>query len=120
MASSSHFHSQSHQEEEEEDEHGHGGGHGDQITAPLLPNRPSTLQNSPERHDDGHGRSSENSPIEQVALTVPVGDDPDTPVLTFRISPSCRSAASWPRRCQSGPSSAARAGSSPSTQGRST
>ncbi|XP_048541595.1 oligopeptide transporter 7-like [Triticum urartu] len=85
MASSSHFHSQSHQEEEEEDEHGHGGGHGDQITAPLLPNRPSTLQNSPERHDDGHGRSSENSPIEQVALTVPVGDDPDTPVLTFRM-----------------------------------
>ncbi|KQK19658.1 oligopeptide transporter 7 isoform X1 [Brachypodium distachyon] len=26
----------------------------------------------------------ENSPVEQVALTVPVGDDPLTPVLTFR------------------------------------
>jgi OPT family oligopeptide transporter len=26
----------------------------------------------------------ENSPVEQVALTVPVGDDPGTPVLTFR------------------------------------
>ncbi|XP_044446951.1 oligopeptide transporter 7, partial [Triticum aestivum] len=81
MASST----QSHQEEEEE--HGHrGGGHGDQITAPLLPNRPSTSRSSPEHHeDDGHGISSENSPIEQVALTVPVGDDPDTPVLTFRM-----------------------------------
>ncbi|KAJ6822747.1 putative oligopeptide transporter 7 [Iris pallida] len=26
-----------------------------------------------------------NSPIEQVALTVPVGDDPSLPVLTFRV-----------------------------------
>uniref|UniRef100_A0A453QHJ7 Oligopeptide transporter 7 n=1 Tax=Aegilops tauschii subsp. strangulata TaxID=200361 RepID=A0A453QHJ7_AEGTS len=67
MASSS----QSHSHQEEED-------HGDQITAPLL-------RSSPEHHDDGHGESSENSPIEQVALTVPVGDDPDTPVLTFRM-----------------------------------
>jgi OPT family oligopeptide transporter len=31
------------------------------------------------------GSPEENSPVEQVALTVPVGDDPATPVLTFRI-----------------------------------
>jgi OPT family oligopeptide transporter len=37
--------------------------------------QPSTSSSSP----------PENSPIEQVALTVPVGDDPDTPVLTFRM-----------------------------------
>ncbi|KAM3206710.1 hypothetical protein ACQJBY_062069 [Aegilops geniculata] len=49
---------------------------GDHITSPLLP--PTS---SPERDEE----EEDNSPIEQVALTVPVGDDPDTPVLTFRM-----------------------------------
>ncbi|KAM3196219.1 hypothetical protein ACQJBY_072083 [Aegilops geniculata] len=48
----------------------------DRITSPLLPST-----SSPERDDE----EEENSPIEQVALTVPVEDDPDTPVLTFRM-----------------------------------
>ena len=42
---------------------------------------PSTSRSSPEPDEE----EEENSPIEQVALTVPVGDDPDTPVLTFRM-----------------------------------
>ncbi|XP_078430059.1 oligopeptide transporter 7-like [Wolffia australiana] len=48
-----------------------------EIEAPLLQERgaPSEI----------HGEEEENSPIEQVALTVPVTDDPDTPVLTFRM-----------------------------------
>ncbi|XP_044959850.1 oligopeptide transporter 7-like isoform X2 [Hordeum vulgare subsp. vulgare] len=65
MASSS----RSHQEAEE------GELDGDRITSPLL------RRSSPARDE----ASEENSPIEQVALTVPVGDDPDTPVLTFRM-----------------------------------
>lgn len=40
----------------------------------------TTSSPSPSEGDD-----PENSPIEQVALTVPVGDDPSTPVLTFRM-----------------------------------
>ncbi|XBI76496.1 hypothetical protein VPH35_069725 [Triticum aestivum] len=70
MASSS----RSHQEAED------GELDGDRITSPLLPS--STSRSSPERDEEEEG---ENSPIEQVALTVPVGDDPDTPVLTFRM-----------------------------------
>ncbi|XP_048543125.1 oligopeptide transporter 7-like isoform X1 [Triticum urartu] len=70
MASSS----RSHQEAED------GELHGDRITSPLLP--ASTSRSSPLRDEEEEG---ENSPIEQVALTVPVGDDPDTPVLTFRM-----------------------------------
>ncbi|KAF7106086.1 hypothetical protein CFC21_106847 [Triticum aestivum] len=54
---------------------------GDHISSPLLPS--STSRSSPER--DEEEEEGENSPIEQVALTVPVGDDPDTPVLTFRM-----------------------------------
>ncbi|EMS65130.1 Oligopeptide transporter 7 [Triticum urartu] len=71
MASSS----RSHQEAED------GELHGDRITSPLLP--ASTSRSSPLRDEEEEG---ENSPIEQVALTVPVGDDPDTPVLTFRMA----------------------------------
>ncbi|XP_037423581.1 oligopeptide transporter 7-like isoform X3 [Triticum dicoccoides] len=70
MASSS----RSHQEAED------GELDGDRITSPLLPS--STSRSSPERDEEEEG---ENSPIEQVALTVPVSDDPDTPVLTFRM-----------------------------------
>lgn len=50
----------------------------------MLHAVPSTSRSSPEPGDEEE-ESSENSPIEQVALTVPVGDDPDTPVLTFRM-----------------------------------
>ncbi|KAI4973024.1 hypothetical protein ZWY2020_010455 [Hordeum vulgare] len=77
MASSS----QPHREADEEELRRRG--HGDGITSPLLP---STSRSSPERDDDDDDEEEEeNSPIEQVALTVPVGDDPDTPVLTFRM-----------------------------------
>uniref|UniRef100_A0A452ZTL7 Oligopeptide transporter 7 n=1 Tax=Aegilops tauschii subsp. strangulata TaxID=200361 RepID=A0A452ZTL7_AEGTS len=77
MASSSHqeeLHEQG-QEDEEGEDHDQ---HGDQITAPLL--QPSS---SPEEGEEWE--EAENSPVEQVALTVPVGDDPSTPVLTFRM-----------------------------------
>uniref|UniRef100_A0A0E0DW14 Oligopeptide transporter n=1 Tax=Oryza meridionalis TaxID=40149 RepID=A0A0E0DW14_9ORYZ len=61
-------------EEEEELDH-----HGDpMITSPLL--RPTTSGSSPE-----NGEEEENSPVEQVTLTVPVSDEPETPVLTFRM-----------------------------------
>jgi OPT family oligopeptide transporter len=63
------------EEEEELEEH--------HITAPLLVGaHEASSSSSPPEHDDDE---EENSPIEQVALTVPVGDDPDTPVLTFRM-----------------------------------
>jgi OPT family oligopeptide transporter len=42
--------------------------------------QPSTSGSSPDEEEE-----EENSPIEQVTLTVPVGDDPDTPALTFRM-----------------------------------
>ncbi|KAL8053325.1 hypothetical protein ABFX02_05G063500 [Erythranthe guttata] len=55
----------------------------DQITAPLI---------SKEEDRSGESSSSssneingENSPIEQVALTVSTADDPSLPVLTFRM-----------------------------------
>ncbi|KAL2327120.1 hypothetical protein Fmac_020547 [Flemingia macrophylla] len=53
----------------------------DEITSPLL---------SKEERDEGGGNSSngeseENSPIKQVALTVPTSDEPWLPVLTFRM-----------------------------------
>ncbi|KAM0846307.1 hypothetical protein ACQ4PT_055749 [Festuca glaucescens] len=78
MASSSRHEHQG-QEEEEDQEHQEHHRHGHEITSPLLSTRPSTSRTSPEPQEE------ENSPIEQVALTVPVGDDPDTPVLTFRM-----------------------------------
>ena len=45
----------------------------------------STSRSSPVDEDYSDDLSEENSPIEEVALTVPVGDDPSTPVLTFRM-----------------------------------
>jgi OPT family oligopeptide transporter len=45
----------------------------------------STSRSSPGDEDYSDDLSDENSPIEQVALTVPVGDDPSSPVLTFRM-----------------------------------
>ncbi|CAL9104484.1 unnamed protein product, partial [Musa textilis] len=55
-----------------------------QITAPLLvpsdlPTAASSSSPPPDQVEE------ENSPIEQVALTVPVEDDPTMPVLTFRM-----------------------------------
>ena len=49
-----------------------------EIEAPLLRERGA----SSVRHGEVE---EENSPIEQVALTVPITDDPEIPVLTFRM-----------------------------------
>ncbi|XP_026402049.1 oligopeptide transporter 7-like [Papaver somniferum] len=63
----------------------------EQLTTPLLTggegvikvhdNIPSTSLISSEIMDD----EEENSPVKQVALTVPITDDPNLPVLTFRM-----------------------------------
>ncbi|CAN6191781.1 unnamed protein product [Urochloa humidicola] len=55
----------------------HGGRH---ITSPLL-----RLPSPEITRDREAAEEWENSPVEQVALTVPVGDDPGAPVLTFRM-----------------------------------
>ncbi|KAF3440308.1 hypothetical protein FNV43_RR18592 [Rhamnella rubrinervis] len=60
------------------------------ISAPLIQKDKST---SPPTDDSGSQAPSpdlfsgdrENSPIEQVALTVPVTDDPSVPTVTFRM-----------------------------------
>ncbi|KAG2609058.1 oligopeptide transporter 7-like [Panicum virgatum] len=71
------------EEEEEEEERRHDDDEDDdRITSPLLPPEASASRSSPVDDDD---EEEENSPIEEVALTVPVGDDPETPVLTFRM-----------------------------------
>ncbi|XP_050376832.1 oligopeptide transporter 7-like isoform X3 [Argentina anserina] len=49
----------------------------DEITAPLI-SRDEGQTSSPSEEE-------ENSPVKQVALTVPIGDDPSLPVLTFRM-----------------------------------
>ncbi|GFY80432.1 oligopeptide transporter 7 [Actinidia rufa] len=56
-----------------------------EISAPLIQNQsgefaPSGSYSSPLEPDE-----DENSPVEQVALTVPVADDPTLPVVTFRM-----------------------------------
>ncbi|XP_042479613.1 oligopeptide transporter 7-like isoform X1 [Macadamia integrifolia] len=60
----------------------------DDITSPLVGedekedyNRPSTSSSSPAIESP----ELENSPVPQVALTVPTTDDPTLPVLTFRM-----------------------------------
>ncbi|KAH7864571.1 hypothetical protein Vadar_031133 [Vaccinium darrowii] len=65
-----------------------------EIQTPLLPKDeeitpPSTSQ-PPEIHELPHQpeqqeEEEENSPVKQVALTVPTTDDPTLPVLTFRM-----------------------------------
>ncbi|XP_059643611.1 oligopeptide transporter 7-like [Cornus florida] len=51
-----------------------------EISAPLIQqSNASGSYTSP-----GESSGDENSPIEQVALTVPVTDDPNLPVVTFR------------------------------------
>ncbi|KAI5020077.1 hypothetical protein ZWY2020_044965 [Hordeum vulgare] len=73
------LHDQAGQEDEEGGDNHH---HVDQIIAPLLQPSTSSSRGSPEEVGE---REAENSAVEQVALTVPVGDDPSTPVLTFRM-----------------------------------
>ncbi|GFY80430.1 oligopeptide transporter 7 [Actinidia rufa] len=51
-----------------------------EISAPLIQFAPSGSYSSPLEPDE-----DENSPVEQVALTVPVADDPTLPVVTFRM-----------------------------------
>ncbi|XP_057499853.1 oligopeptide transporter 7-like isoform X2 [Actinidia eriantha] len=56
-----------------------------EISAPLIQNQsgefdPYGSYSSPPEPDE-----DENSPVEQVALTVPVSDDPTLPVVTFRM-----------------------------------
>ncbi|XAR55181.1 hypothetical protein NMG60_11030601 [Bertholletia excelsa] len=50
-----------------------------EITTPLLPKNEQSEEIS-ELH-----QAEENSPLKQVALTVPTGDDPSLPVVTFRM-----------------------------------
>ncbi|KAM7520080.1 hypothetical protein LguiB_019042 [Lonicera macranthoides] len=53
----------------------------EEITAPLIIHK----DQNPQISDAAAPPSPENSPIEQVALTVPVTDDPTLPVVTFRM-----------------------------------
>ncbi|KAL0296396.1 UNVERIFIED_CONTAM: Oligopeptide transporter 7 [Sesamum radiatum] len=60
----------------------------DQITAPLIsrPDKEYEPYSSPESSSSQvNVEPGENSPIKQVALTVPTTDDPTLPVLTFRM-----------------------------------
>ncbi|XP_034683374.1 oligopeptide transporter 7-like isoform X2 [Vitis riparia] len=52
----------------------------DEITASLLPRNQSHRS-----HASDELSGAENSPIEQVALTVPITDDRTLPVVTFRM-----------------------------------
>jgi OPT family oligopeptide transporter len=81
MASASSRHERQGREEGGEEE----GGFEHHITSPLLPPPAGAHEASSSSSPPEPGEEEENSPIEQVALTVPVGDDPDTPVLTFRM-----------------------------------
>lgn len=52
----------------------------EEISAPLI------QKIKPERHSaDASSSGEENSSVEQVALTVPLTDDPELPVVTFRL-----------------------------------
>ncbi|KAK2656989.1 hypothetical protein Ddye_010041 [Dipteronia dyeriana] len=52
---------------------------GDDIEVPLI-----HLHNRPDASISSVDGGEENSPIEQVALTVPITDDPSLPTFTFR------------------------------------
>ncbi|KAK3005181.1 hypothetical protein RJ639_016349 [Escallonia herrerae] len=58
----------------------------EEITAPLIQKDkyPQVNASASQAHPGGGG-GGENSPIEQVALTVPVTDDSTLPVITFRM-----------------------------------
>ncbi|KAI8546134.1 hypothetical protein RHMOL_Rhmol07G0093100 [Rhododendron molle] len=60
------------------------------IIVPLIPkddNTPPSTSQPPEEIHQLHEQEEEeeNSPVRQVALTVPTSDDPTLPVLTFRM-----------------------------------
>ncbi|KAJ3672457.1 hypothetical protein LUZ60_007178 [Juncus effusus] len=59
----------------------------EELEAPLIHHHhPSTSYNPQDRdEEEQEEQEEENSPIEQVALTVPITDDPTEPVLTFRM-----------------------------------
>ncbi|XP_012828598.1 PREDICTED: oligopeptide transporter 7-like [Erythranthe guttata] len=57
----------------------------DQITAPLISKEEDRSGESSSSSSSSNEINGENSPIEQVALTVSTADDPSLPVLTFRM-----------------------------------
>eukprot|EP00262_Sarcandra_glabra_P009240 TRINITY_DN2332_c0_g1_i4.p1 TRINITY_DN2332_c0_g1~~TRINITY_DN2332_c0_g1_i4.p1 ORF type:complete len:757 (-),score=30.15 TRINITY_DN2332_c0_g1_i4:327-2597(-) len=63
----------------------------EEITKPLIPpeknGSPSSSSSSmaEEASSSENSTVTQNSPIKQVALTVPITDDPTLPVLTFRM-----------------------------------
>ncbi|KAL7111102.1 hypothetical protein ACP275_05G066900 [Erythranthe tilingii] len=58
----------------------------DQITAPLISKEEDRSgESSSSSSSSSNEINGENSPIEQVALTVSTADDPSLPVLTFRM-----------------------------------
>ncbi|GLT35738.1 hypothetical protein SLA2020_101650 [Shorea laevis] len=67
----------------------------EEITAPLISwNENNDYANNPSSSSPSKSRSEvnevslepeENSPVKQVALTIPTTDDPSLPVLTFRM-----------------------------------
>ncbi|KAK4368142.1 hypothetical protein RND71_011934 [Anisodus tanguticus] len=61
-------------------------GHG--VRCRTQPKSSTLVQRDQLLHCDGFSSNStndENSPVEQVALTVPITDDPTFPVITFRM-----------------------------------
>ncbi|XP_019709281.1 oligopeptide transporter 7 [Elaeis guineensis] len=56
-----------------------------QLTAPLLSKHIQEEDHDIPSSSSASPTPDDNSPVEQVALTVPVGDDPSIPVLTFRM-----------------------------------
>ncbi|KAF5934640.1 hypothetical protein HYC85_030811 [Camellia sinensis] len=57
-----------------------------EISSPLSKNYDTNLKLVRFRiREEGEISDEENSPIEQVALTVPITDDPTLPVITFRL-----------------------------------
>ncbi|KAK2984509.1 hypothetical protein RJ640_016895 [Escallonia rubra] len=57
----------------------------EEITAPLIQKDKYPQANNASASQAHPGGGGENSPIEQVALTVPVTDDSTQPVITFRM-----------------------------------
>ncbi|CAK9157000.1 unnamed protein product [Ilex paraguariensis] len=57
----------------------------EEIKATLLQKREHDGAGASGSHSADESQNNENSPIEQVSLTVPVTDDPTLPVVTFRM-----------------------------------
>ncbi|KAG1362274.1 Oligopeptide transporter OPT superfamily [Cocos nucifera] len=56
-----------------------------QLTAPLISKHIQEEDHDIPSSSSASASPDDNSPVEQVALTVPVGDDPSIPALTFRM-----------------------------------